>query len=337
MQPLGMPGPSHIMGMAQNAAQAVPPYLKDVFERMKTAVTKGPYNDQGEVDPKIATLPLEVMTPGYGRAVGLGALGGRSGFAWTKNKVDDLLALENKYRTEIVTRRGGSKLIYREFIKQYPDYKGSPDTLLRQANRIKTTGANVETGAASTELGAFGGSGKLKTESPGEAIGWLQQRQPVTKEWVEEWAKDANVPIKSVTGQDTKYIKLEGQKRPGDKDVTVRIPQDEARHFGSDVKRSEIGNLFDTGLGSQKPSTGANIRYRPRNEYTRINQSAMPYAQPEALDAALKWRLSKAPHGGNWLIPEDMAPRLPTPKTTPNVERDYIDLNQKILELLKSK
>lgn len=338
MQPLGMPGAGSVLGLAQNTAKAVPEYLKDIYSRMKTAVTKGPYNDQGEVDPKIATLPLEVMMPGYGRAVGLGAMGGNvSKFTWSPEKVKDLLSLEQKYLSEKVRHRGSGKLIHREFTQKYPDYHGDHNTLQRQLHRVRTSGANIETGATPSkdiELGAFGGRGRLNTDSPGEAIGRLQEQLPVTKQWVEEWAKDANVPIKSIRGQDTQYIKLEGQKRPGDKDVTVRIPQDEARHFGSDVKKSEIGNLFDTGLSDQKPS-GGKIRYRPRNEYTRINESAMPYAHPEALDAALKWRLSKAPHGGNWLIPEEMAPRLPQPRQQTPVNRDFIDLNQQILELLK--
>lgn len=352
LQNLGMPGPTAGLNTVRNLTAAIPSALQDIYKTMEQAVTQGPYSSPtGELDPKIVTLPWKVMSPGFARASGLAAFGGKTGpklgpQVWTKDKVDFL----KKVDSELRGTKGSIKETNKRFRERFPDYEGTDSTIQRQVSKMRNWGgANTETGASKVpnpapsgpkggsefELGAFGGRGKLNTESPGEAVNWLQQNQPVTAQWVQEWAKDAGVAIKSVKGKDTKYIKLEGQKRPGDKDVTVRVPQDEGKHIGTLVKPSEPGNLFDTGLGLNKPG-GQSISPSRWNESTLINQSGMPYANPQALDAALKWRLSKAPHGQNWLIPEDMAPRMPPKPTMKPMDNynPYQDPNQLILDIL---
>lgn len=342
MQTLGMPGPSHVMGLASNIAKAVPGYLSDMHERIKRAVTEGPYSSPtGEYDPTIGTLPWEMMSPGYGRAAGLGVIGGKTSF-WTKDKINDLLALEQKYLSEKVRRRGSNKLIYREFAQKYPDYQGNPESLQRQLSRIRTNGGvNLDTGAPSStdlELGAFGGKGRLNTSSPGEAINRLQEQRPVDLNWIKEWSKDAGVPITKIRGENspagaTTYVELATPNvKPGQPNVKVRIPGDENVHLGVNFKRNEVGNLFDTGTGVHFPS-GDPLKISPHHEARVVNEAGMPYSNPEALEAALKWRLHKARFGGNWLIPEEMAPRLPSPGQ-PTPPRPYQDPNQ--LKLLST-
>lgn len=148
-------------------------------------------------------------------------------------------------------------------------------------------------------------------------ISWLKSQKPVDEAWVTNWAKEAGVPIKDIRGQDTKYMRLEPDSpvRPGEKHPTVRLPQDAERHIGTKLTNPEIGNLFDTGTGPRLSSGKAiEDKHLRQIEPSIVNQSGMSYANPEALDAALKWRLHKAPNEGNWLIPEEMAPKLPTKK-----------------------
>jgi len=160
--------------------------------------------------------------------------------------------------------------------------------------------------------GITGSTMKLP-ESTQNALQRLQQQKPVDQAWVENWAKEAGVPIKDIRGQDTKYMRFDTlHSRSGEKLPTVRIPQDEFGHLGTHTKSTEIGNYFDTGLGFTKKMSPSKVN---QVEPSILNQSGMSYAHPEALDAALKYRLH--PPNKNWLIPEEMAPRLPTPKSTP--------------------
>ena len=181
MQPLGMPGASHIMGMAQNTAKAVPEYLKDIYTRMQTAVTKGPYNDQGEVDPKIATLPLEVMMPGYGRAAGLASSGGRFRGSLSGKKTGYFSNDVRESMSRISEKLGDvpEKLKIQAFRDRFPDYQGSDSTIRREFARTEGRGMYARP-THEIELGAFGGQGKLNTSSPGEAINRLQEQIPVT-------------------------------------------------------------------------------------------------------------------------------------------------------------
>jgi hypothetical protein len=173
-------------------------------------------------------------------------------------------------------------------------------------------------------LGPMGSAMKLP-DSTFQSLRRLEQQKPVDQAWVENWAKEAGVPIRKVTGQDTKYVHFDTPfYKPGSKPPQVRLPLDEGAHMGTSTHGlkeggSQVGNVFDTGIGAIKPSTGHKISPNiwGRREPTLINESGMSYANPEALDAALKWRLH--PPNKNWLISEDMAPRLPASKPLPEV------------------
>lgn len=350
MQPLGMPGPSDLINMARNASGGIANYGQDVFGRMKRAVTQGPYSSPtGEYDPSIGTLPLEIMMPGYGRAAGVASSGGKFRSSLSSGGSSGFFTPEvRESMARIKERLGDSshKEFVQAFRQRFPDYKGTDETVRRQLSRNETRGVEA---SYDTELGAFGGRGRLNTDSPGEAVNRLQEQIPVTKQWVEQWAKDADVPIKEIkTAQEgrrkTSYIKMLDDQG---KNVTVRVPapNDYFRHIGYPIK-DRPGSFFDTGTGIiREPSStpvdqlskskqffsgpgekGETLvpKYAP-HEPNLINESGMSYANPEALDAALKWRFSKAPRGGNWLIPEEMAPRTaqaPVPNQAPKQRSD---------------
>ncbi len=265
---------------------------------------------------------------------GLGSFLGKTGSrksSWTPEMQNFLRGLEEKH----VNTYSKNKAITKDFRERYPDYSGSDETIQRMSSRLKVWGGvNTEGGAKTTlpdrdiELGSFGGRGRFTSPEMSDAhkMDWLQSQRPVDEAWVREWAKNADVPIKDVRGEGTtKYMRLESSNppRPGEKYPTVRIPTEEGKHIGTYLKPSEIGNLFDVGLGTTKPG-GQSISPSRINAKipSLINQAGMPYANREALDAALKWRFSKAPPSnpleppgtGNWLISEEMAPRLPIKK-----------------------
>lgn len=212
---------------------------------------------------------------------------------------------------------GKNKNIIRDFLEKHPDYTGTDQNLLRTLNKQKLLGGtNIETGAASSkdiEMGAFGGRGRLNTTSPGESVNWLQSKQPVNKKWVEEWAKDSGVNVTAnktkARGNPTHYLTLEDPANPGNI-AKVRIPTDPSRHYGYEQSPSKAGSYFDTGYGYPKEmQAGPN----PRNmsEHTLINQSNQSYANPEALDQALRLKFTKAPFGQNPLVSPDYAPIKP--------------------------
>lgn len=421
MQPLGMPGPSSALGLAQTTTKAVPEYLKDIYSRIHRAVTQGPYSSPtGEYDPSIGTLPFEIMMPGYGRAIGLknlsnsskkvtelGAFGGRrkdiatpnmrpeevnyapsrhgfdknkSGFSFVETHPPHPDYPNDPRRYEIVYRdkegnvKGSlvfatdkdkniiNKNLYGEpeditmFVSPEHRDKGVALELLRLA---KQNGINVsektlqgmnytqagadlinglspliaKKGGGEFELGAFGGQGRLKTNSPGEAIGRLQEQLPVTKQWIEEWAKDTGVNIttettkKTASGHKVKrpthYMTLEDPANPGNT-ALVRVPTDPARHAGY-AKKNKAGQYYDTGLPGIDKQTGTFAR--TPLEDNLINQGGISYANREAMEQALKWKFSKDRMGGNFLTSPDAAPRV-TPMGQPTPPKSFQDPNQ---------
>lgn len=423
--PTGTPSESSQFAPTQedflNVLKGAGSSIKDLYSRIKTGVTEGPYNKETGYDPRIGLTGPEVMLPGgIGTAIAekagsniLGSAGsvwkrqwpGRAGPGiWTqdvknslKNIANDVdtrggnineaiklfkeanpnlnvtdtavrqamyrmrnegptgnlvsgvwkpeynQTLENLVRNVHGTNTS-SKVILEDFKKVHPEFNMSSSFFTRRVKEVKDKYRIVgdEIPDRDFTLGALGGSGrgrppsKLKTESPGEAVNWLQSQKPVDEQWVRNWAKEANVPIKDVRGSDTKYMRLEPDNPPlpGQKYPTVRIPQDENLHITTRVKPSEIGNYFDTGIGLSKPGGQSISPSRiGRAESVLINESGMPYANPEAMDAALKWRLNKAPQGKNWLISEDMAPRLPKNVTTEDVLQSLKNPDQFNMEL----
>ena len=308
--------------------------VQSPYESIKHLMTHG-YTPQGDQGPKdiegadaAAKVAFNLMGSGASRAAlatesqaadltaGFRAKIGRP------SKIDATDTVMNSTLSGLARKYpegtwGRQKNIINEFRKSHPEYQGSDATIVRHMYNVKPLDKDIE-------IGSFGGRGKLNTESPGEAINWLQSKRPVDEQFVRDWAKDANVPIRRVreAGQGTKYIELQneyGPTKPGEVPPKIRIPGDEGAHLSPNVRSNEFGNLFDTGHGLQFPETGAQIQ-RP-TEATTLNQAGMPFADREALDKALRWRMSKAPHGGNWLIPEEMAPRLPQqPKVVPTPE-----------------
>lgn len=333
MQSLGMPGPNALLGMAQNTAKAIPEYLKDIYARMQRAVTQGPYSSPtGEYDPSIGTLPLEVMMPGYGRAVGLGSSGGRFRGSLSGKKTGFFSNDVRESMVRISEKLGDvpEKLKIQAFRDRFPHYDGSDSTIRREFARTEGRGMYARP-SHEIELGAFGGQGRLKTDSPGEAIGRLQEQLPVTKQWVEEWAKDTGLETTTKTvkktatgnrrGQPTHYVDLKDPSNP-ENIATVRIPTDPMRHHGYPNK-NKSGQYYDTGLLTQDPKGSI----RPFLEDNLINQGGISYANREAMDEALRLKFSKAPHNQNWLTSPDAAPRV-TPPGQPTPPRPRQDPNQ---------
>ena len=421
-------------------AKAIKHGAEDIYERMKRAVTQGPYSSPtGEYDPRIGLLGPELMLPAFGRATGLGAVGGKIiplkgdklPSAYTEEylshvgsqlrakakkdpdrsvyhlndamsveelhkihdrlqtKLKDIRELEsavgnpdklkeytwNKAKEYREKRGPGSReqmdsisasfgykspVNQEEYIKSgqqtfegYMQGIGGPQGRLKQLQEeaqelhkhINDTHKIIEANTRGDyELGAFGGKGKLGNNQIAENLDWLQKQKPVDVDWVKDWAKQADVPIRSIAGADTKYVKFDSPyNTPGVRPPQVRIPQDEGLHMGTKFQRSDAGNLFDTGIGNIKPTSNTAIKPAiwKQRESSLINEAGMSYSHPEALDAALKWRLHKAPPNnpldppgsGNWLIPEEMAPRFPAPKA-PEVALTSIDPRQ--LKLLSS-
>jgi len=232
-------------------------------------------------------------------------------FQWTPEAENHLIGLNQNYPKGAM---GRNRIIEEEFKKQYPNYTGRYSDLSKMIYKF-------EEGGGGTTLGSnFGNkppggppNPRLNTESPGVGMGWLQENQPVTPKWLEEWAKDANVPINKIreANTGTKYINL---KNPhGGPEVIVRMPTDEGRHIATQVRPNEIGRFFDTGTGHYFPGKGNEIFNRP--ESSLINQGGVSYAQPQALEDALTLATSSARYGKNWLRSPDAAPRLPNKPT----------------------
>lgn len=335
-----LPGPADIHNMATKiSGDILPKAAADWFARVKKGVTQGPRDPlTGEYDSSLLTLGPETLLPGVGRALKgagpeLGAFAGSVGKSRNAvpliddNMKSTLRNLMDKYKDT----QGKQKLIAKEFREIHPEYQGSDGHIQRVGSRINNWGGtNLDDGAKSSfELGAFGGRGKLTNTNitPAENMNWLQSQRPVDKQWVENWAKDSGVPIRNVRemGNDkTQYMELGTENLPkGDGPYPkVRIPTDENKHVAARIGMPEIGSLFDTGWGPLKQGA-----YNSRAEYVTTNKAGMSYSNPEAMDAALKWRTHKAPFGGNWLVPEEMAPRFPT-KPTPEVVPQSPDPNQ---------
>lgn len=220
---------------------------------------------------------------------------------------------------------------------------------LKPEDRVRKLSGRPARGMADDEgfeLGSFGGRGsgggnrpdpKLNTPAYGESVNWLQSQKAVDDQWVKDWARDAGIPIRKVReagkirstddlkspAYPTKYIEMLDTHAKNDLNTThprVRIPVDPDRHAGIFVKPHEIGHIADTGTGivgkgAQRWNTDTDL-YKNLLQYTTTNKSGMSYANPEALDAWMKWRFSKAPDG-RWLIPEEMAPRMPKKTAAP--------------------
>lgn len=177
-----------------------------------------------------------------------------------------------------------------------PDYAVERDALIAGPGAL--VGGSVPRlaagNAAKAELGVMGGRGGR-----------------VTPEDVTRWMDEAGVPVKRVSthGEGTTYVQFEppgNPVRPGDSAPTVRIPGDEGGHVGRRPTTNEVGNRFDTGHG-----TDAGDGRRIKDKRVLQNVSGEPYADPVALEAALKWRTSSAPPGESWLVSPDQAPRVP--------------------------
>lgn len=341
------------IGLA-NFGEGIKSTAKDIFARMKKGVTEGPGSSKSEFDPRIGLLGPEMMLPAFGRALGgLGAVGGRIPTRWTPQMQQDLREIHQSLQGT----KGIQKETVRLFREKYPGLDIKDNTIQNATSRLKTLGGlNEQGGAISStaplnvgkpggefELGAFGGRGRLTNSelSAGHNMEWLQAQKPVDQAWVKNWAKEADVPITSIKNPSRKatYIELEPLNHPrfNSEIPTVRVPKDYNRHSGHPISNSRAGSFFDTGYGNipqevhgmmgpfSKKNSELN-RYvnpdlnRAPKEIGLVNEAGMSYAHPEALDAALKWRLHKAPPNnpidppgsGNWLIPEEMAPRLPT-------------------------
>lgn len=132
-----------------------------------------------------------------------------------------------------------------------------------------------------------------------------------------------NVRVAPAKTGDSTYVSGDpygNQPRPGSPRPLVRIPADE--HIGRPARGSEAGSRFDTGTSPEFRDNAP--RQVPADERVTLNQGGEPYADPEALRAALEWRA-----GG--LVRPDQAPRgvrqqppLDTPAPEPRAGPDNL-------------
>lgn len=152
---------------------------------------------------------------------------------------------------------------------------------------------------------------------------------------VKDIAKQLGLRIKSdkAKGEDqTVYIKYEDMINPeivaGKAQPTIRVPTDEASHIGRSPRLSEMdGLLLDLGLNytrSGSPPVSA------------LNKSGDKLGSWQNFMDALKWRTSRDPTGGNFLIPPDKAPAsvIDSVKTVPSPGKIPADPNQLLLPFI---
>lgn len=130
----------------------------------------------------------------------------------------------------------------------------------------------------------------------------------------------------------TVYVKFDPPNpiRRGDAVPGVRIPAE--GHRGRPPSPGERGgNYLDTG----NPEQGV---YAGTDATATMNEGGVPYSDPQALEAAIKWRTSSAPAGENWLVRPDQAPRgtkpLPPLESPPAPNLEGPDLSPDQLKLL---
>lgn len=163
-----------------------------------------------------------------------------------------------------------------------------------------------------TELGAMGGAGRHGGKIAPEDV--AQMMRDLGYE---------NVRVAPARTGDSTYVSGDpygNQPRPGSPRPLVRIPADE--HIGRPARGSEAGSRFDTGTSPEFRDSAP--RQVPADERVTLNQGGEPYADPEALRAALEWRA-----GG--LVRPDQAPRgvrqqppLDTPAPEPSAGPDNL-------------
>lgn len=165
-------------------------------------------------------------------------------------------------------------------------------------------GTQDEEGVALATQAAGGAmAGGMAAARPAASLGMGGR---VTPREVISWAQRSGVPVEKVqqasTGSTYVHVRDPNAAKgaPGSR-VEVRIPPEDGhggRILPKDVKP---GNYFDT-----TPEA-------PRKQFDRImaprvNEGGGQYSDWDNLEAALKWRTSRAPNG-QWLISPDQAPR----------------------------
>lgn len=115
------------------------------------------------------------------------------------------------------------------------------------------------------------------------------------------------IPVDRVAtaGTGTRYVRV---RDDNGSIVTIRVPGD--THVGNPQKAGPPGDFFDTASQKLSPSQE---RYRSG---TVVNEGGERFANPEALEAALRWRFPNyvSRTGENFLVRPDQAPMRPAPR-----------------------
>lgn len=157
----------------------------------------------------------------------------------------------------------------------------------------------------------------------------------VTPKEVVSWMHRSGVPVEKVqeasTGSTYVHVRDPNARAgaPGSR-VEVRIPPEDG-HGGRILPRDvKAGNYFDTTPEAPKKTF-------PRIMAPRVNEGGGMYSEWDNLEAALKWRTSRAPNG-QWLIPPDKAPRSlregPPPQSVTPKTAEGPDMSPEQLKLL---
>lgn len=128
------------------------------------------------------------------------------------------------------------------------------------------------------------------------------------------------IPIDRVAtaGTGTRYVQVRDNNGAV---VTIRVPGD--THAGNPQKAGQPGEFFDTASQRLSPSQE---RYRSG---TVVNEGGERFANPEALEAALRWRFPNyvSRTGENFLVRPDQAPRTRPNTETPAPAREGADFS----------
>lgn len=326
--------------------------IKNLWGTIENRTTKGfPPADQwtGQEVRDSVQLGPGMALPMFGRLAGgagageLGVFGGKGGgkgkggkegrppekpgpFDWSK--AENFL-IKQVQKDPVTNKYPSNKILIQKFRERFPEYQGKDSTIRDQIYNFMQRhemGRRINT--------------PVREPVPFEALEFLSKNSPVDENWVRAWARDADVKTKFRGGRgSTVYGELIPENMPySGINPTVRLPVDRDRHLSTRMSPNSVGNMFDTGTGWPKPHLEPLI-----TEGTTINKAGQSYANPEALDAALKYALSKAPtparfgQPGNWLISEDMLPKGFKQSQVPVTEVPGVlrpDPNQLIMEAL---
>lgn len=309
--------PDQIRNVLSGAFEGVTSPVTAAGELMK----QGPTHP-GDIDSKFVSNALKAgpmaMLPGFARAAGgvvKGALGVSGAELLSQPYVGKLIRQWQKEGKSARQIADDLNTRYASELDAGASVKGRAVDKFKDPNYERTKGYSSED-LSINQRGGRGGrdessgfqSGLLKKDTELGVMGGYNPSNSnlVTPELVENWMKEAGIPItqNKVASGGTSYLKgypPGNPPRPGENLTTVRIPTDEGLHRGRPPRASEAGgNYFDTGAQWSKG-------FKDRSPYGVQNASGEPYSNPQNLFDALRWRFSADPEG-KFLVPPGKEP-----------------------------